>query len=66
MTPTVAPLTAQIDVQSQLALRRISFAAACGAALLGVLILFGVGFSHPTVAHNAAHDARHAQGFPCH
>ncbi len=36
------------------------------AALLGGLILFGVGFAHLPFAHNAAHDARHAQGFPCH
>ena len=37
-----------------------------GAALLGAVILFGVGFSNMTVAHNAAHDMRHANGFPCH
>jgi cobalt transporter subunit CbtB len=41
-------------------------AALFAAALLGGLILFGVGFAQPQVAHNAAHDARHAQGFPCH
>jgi cobalt transporter subunit CbtB len=37
-----------------------------GAALLGGVILFGVGFSSMNVAHNAAHDMRHANGFPCH
>ncbi len=36
------------------------------ATLLGVLILYGVGFSSTTEAHNAAHDTRHASGFPCH
>jgi cobalt transporter subunit CbtB len=41
-------------------------AAAFGAALLGLVILFGVGLAPLTVAHNAAHDARHAAGFPCH
>ena len=51
---------------AQAAARRVPFLAACGAALLGVLILFGVGFAQPRFAHNAAHDARHAQGFPCH
>ena len=37
-----------------------------GAALLGVVIVFGVGFSDMSAAHNAAHDMRHANGFPCH
>lgn len=36
------------------------------AALLGVFILFGVGFANPLTIHNAAHDARHAFSFPCH
>ncbi len=35
-------------------------------AVLGAVILFGVGFSDLTVAHNAAHDTRHAMVFPCH
>ena len=35
-------------------------------AVLGTVILFGVGFSNLTVAHNAAHDTRHAMVFPCH
>ena len=37
-----------------------------GAMLLGVVVIFGVGFSHIPVAHNAAHDVRHATNFPCH
>ena len=36
------------------------------AALLGVFLLFGVGFSHIEALHNAAHDTRHASAFPCH
>jgi cobalt transporter subunit CbtB len=36
------------------------------AALLGVFLLFGVGFSHIEALHNAAHDTRHAAAFPCH
>jgi cobalt transporter subunit CbtB len=35
------------------------------AALLGLVILYGVGFA-PLAAHNAAHDARHSAAFPCH
>jgi len=36
------------------------------AITLGVALLFAVGFSPMDVAHNAAHDARHAFAFPCH
>jgi cobalt transporter subunit CbtB len=34
--------------------------------LLGLLFVYGVGFSPFPRAHNAAHDTRHANGFPCH
>ena len=34
--------------------------------LLGVFLLIGVGFANPDIIHNAAHDARHANAFPCH
>lgn len=36
------------------------------ALLFGVFLLFGTGFAHPDVVHNAAHDTRHAFSFPCH
>ncbi|MBS7545605.1 CbtB domain-containing protein [Ancylobacter oerskovii] len=36
------------------------------AALLGVFVIGGVGFSHIAAAHNAAHDIRHVNAFPCH
>ncbi len=36
------------------------------AAILGVLLLYLGGFSQIPEIHNAAHDARHAAGFPCH
>lgn len=34
--------------------------------LLGVFVLFGVGFAGATTIHNAAHDSRHSFAFPCH
>lgn len=37
-----------------------------GALLLGLVMLYAVGFSDVSVAHNAAHDVRHANGRPCH
>ena len=36
------------------------------AALLGALIVFFVGFAQPQALHDAAHDTRHAQAYPCH
>jgi len=36
------------------------------AMALGITILFVVGFSHSDLLHAAAHDVRHAAGFPCH
>jgi len=36
------------------------------AMLLGVLVIGVAGFSHLDVIHNAAHDTRHSNGFPCH
>lgn len=37
-----------------------------GAFLLGSVIVFATGFSGTSAAHNAAHDMRHANAFPCH
>ena len=33
---------------------------------LGLFIVGIVGFSHVDVIHNAAHDVRHSNAFPCH
>jgi cobalt transporter subunit CbtB len=40
--------------------------AAVMAALLGMFLIWGVGFSPLGVLHNAAHDTRHSMAFPCH
>ena len=36
------------------------------AILFGVFVIGVVGFSHIDVVHNAAHDTRHSNAFPCH
>ena len=36
------------------------------AMILGLFIVGVVGFSHIDVIHNAAHDVRHSNAFPCH
>ena len=35
-------------------------------ALLGIAIIFAVGFASPEVFHNAAHDVRHGMNLICH
>ena len=44
--------------------QRISVAALGG--IVGLFLIYGVGFAHPEAIHNAAHDTRHAASFPCH
>ena len=46
--------------------RAATLRAAFAALLLGCGLVYLAGFSTTVEAHNAAHDARHAQGFPCH
>ncbi|WP_375453909.1 CbtB domain-containing protein [uncultured Methylobacterium sp.] len=41
-------------------------AAAVVAALLGLGLVFLAGFAPASALHNAAHDFRHTQNFPCH
>jgi cobalt transporter subunit CbtB len=44
--------------------QRVTAGAVC--LFLGASLVFLVGLSHISAAHNAAHDTRHAIGFPCH
>lgn len=39
---------------------------AMGVLFFGSVLLYFAGFSSFPQAHNAAHDTRHASGFPCH
>ena len=41
-------------------------AAAFTALLAGGMLVFTMGFAHPELLHNAAHDWRHSMSFPCH
>jgi cobalt transporter subunit CbtB len=41
-------------------------AAATVALVAGLGLLFTMGFAHPELLHNAAHDWRHSMSFPCH
>jgi cobalt transporter subunit CbtB len=46
--------------------RAAAMAAAMIVALFGGVFVYGIGFAGADVLHNAAHDARHANNFPCH
>ena len=52
--PSLAGVRAGVALQSVLAMA------------LGLFIIGMVGFSHIDVIHNAAHDVRHSNAFPCH
>lgn len=49
-----------------IAMRNTALLQAAMAILLGVFVIGVVGFSHIEVVHNAAHDTRHSNAFPCH
>ncbi len=34
--------------------------------LIGAAMVFAAGFAQSATLHDAAHDVRHASGFPCH
>lgn len=47
--------------------RRLSVTAqALAVMLFGVFLVGTAGFSHMDIMHNAGHDTRHSNGFPCH
>lgn len=44
--------------------RRLTLALVAG--LLGIILIWGVGFAEADLLHDAAHDSRHSLAFPCH
>jgi cobalt transporter subunit CbtB len=59
-------ITSQVHSSPSLSTGDFSLMPILGAAILGLAMLYGVGFASMDAAHNAAHDARHAFAFPCH
>ncbi len=58
--PQVSNSVNLVSVLSSSALQMAS------ALMLAVVVIYGAGFLQTSVAHNTAHDMRHASGFPCH
>jgi len=52
--------------KAKLNARAAALAAAMLVAVFGSVFIYGIGFAGANVLHNAAHDARHANNFPCH
>lgn len=55
-----------VPARSTLASFVVAKAPALAVLAFGIVTLYCVGFATASVAHNAAHDTRHANGFPCH
>jgi len=57
---------ARTDAELRIGTTAKAMIAAMVAITLGAGVIFVVGFSHSDLFHAAAHDVRHAAGFPCH
>ena len=57
-------MTARLNTVSLIISQRLAAGLAC--LFIGATLLYTVGLSSMAVAHNTAHDTRHAIGFPCH
>ncbi len=57
-TPAIAASSTRAQTGT---LAALLFSMAIGAGLV-----FAVGMAHASALHDAAHDIRHANGFPCH
>ena len=57
-------MTARMNTVSLTLSQRLAAGLAC--LFIGATLLYTVGLSSMAVAHNTAHDTRHAIGFPCH
>jgi cobalt transporter subunit CbtB len=62
----VQSIGSQPIVDARQAARSERLVAAVMAALFGIFLVWGVGFSPVAALHNAAHDTRHSLAFPCH
>jgi cobalt transporter subunit CbtB len=56
---TTRTVSRGVNASQRIAIGVVSF-------FLGSFLVFGVGLAHDSRLHNAAHDTRHAIGFPCH
>ncbi|GLS86517.1 hypothetical protein GCM10010873_14910 [Cypionkella aquatica] len=55
-----------MTTQTQVSSKATALMSVLFVALLGTATVFLTGFAHSQTLHDAAHDVRHASGFPCH
>jgi cobalt transporter subunit CbtB len=55
-----------VDAQSRSNTLKDRIVPSLFASILGLVLLYGAGFSETAQLHNAAHDGRHSASFPCH
>ena len=65
MNTQTATATADLDSATTADGRKKRFAALF-VIVLGTFIVWGATYANPATLHDAAHDSRHALGFPCH
>lgn len=56
----------KVRQSSRQSARAAALSAAMIVALFGGVFVYGIGFAGAEILHNAAHDVRHANNFPCH
>jgi cobalt transporter subunit CbtB len=56
---TTRTISTDLSVSRRVSIGLVSF-------FLGSFLVYGVGLAQDARLHNAAHDTRHAIGFPCH
>lgn len=66
MTIQSSVQTKVADDSNELAIDRRKKTAAFLVITFGALLIWGTAYANPLMLHNAAHDSRHAFGFPCH
>lgn len=66
MNQHIASLPPSNRTATRVGARSETLRAALAAALLGLAILWAIGFAPLSALHNAAHDTRHSAAFPCH
>lgn len=58
--------TTQTQTRAQAQATASAIPSIVGTAALGLFLIFVAGFAQNAVAHDTAHDVRHAIGFACH
>lgn len=61
-----APISSSVSTTAGASVARQVMSQIAAAAVLGLVVLYGVAFAESPVAHNAAHDVRHVTVKPCH